>query len=66
MFKRAYQGETNPKIGEIDNLAALISLKLSVMEGAADTAKAGYAQEIRALTQKHADRVVALVNAFLK
>jgi hypothetical protein len=60
-MKPAFQGQEDPRIGEIDDKGNLILLKLRIMMRAKNPQE--HRAELREWLQDYADRVMAFANA---
>jgi hypothetical protein len=59
-MKPAFQGQEDPRIGELDDMGSLILLKLRVMMRAAKPQ--AHRAELKALLQDYANRVMAFAD----
>jgi hypothetical protein len=64
MFKPAFQGQEDPRIGQLDELMGQILLKLRVMQRASAADKGRYRAEVRELLVKLAEKTMGLADAF--
>jgi hypothetical protein len=62
MYQPAFQGQEDPRVGQIDEVATVILLKLRVMMRRAQKDRPRHRQELREMLQDYVNRVMTLAD----